>query len=167
MGSAGRLAPTRTSPSEDAERLLRAYGVVLRDLLGLAELVDDEVGLSIVDDPLDLFSLVSRDDDEAISLRVDALVLGNRQSDDGAAGIPAALADDFEYAVRRATPLLLGPLELAVGGAIDRLVFRNSLKSRVHEAILCLPRPSSKHTLCVPSRPFQSSPRTNLLSDAG
>jgi hypothetical protein len=117
-------------------RLLRACGVVLRDLLGLAEFVDDEVGLSIVDDPLDLFSLVSRDDDEAVFLRVDAVVLGNRQSDDGAAGIPAALAYDFEYAVSRATSLLVDPLDLAVRGAKDRLVLRNSLESRVHAAIL-------------------------------
>ena len=67
------------------------------------------------------------------------MVLGSRQSDDGAAGIPAALADDFEYAVSRATALLVDPLDLAVGCAIDRLVLRNSLKSRVHAAILCLP----------------------------
>ena len=122
-------------------RLLRACGVVLHDLLGLTELVDDEVGPAVVHDPLDLFSLVSREDDEAVFLRVDAVVLGNRQSDDGAAGIPAALADDFEHAVSRATALLVGPLDLAVGCAIDRLVLRNSLKSRVHAAILCLPQP--------------------------
>ncbi len=74
---------------------------------------------------------MSRDDDEAVFLRVDAVVLGNRQRDDGAAGIPAALADDFEYAVSRATALSVDPLDLAVGCAIDRLVLRNSLKSRV------------------------------------
>jgi len=125
-------------------RLLRACGVVLHDLLGLTELVDDEVGPAVVHDPLDLFSLVSWDDDEAVFLRVDAVVLGNRQRDDGAAGIPAALADDFEYAVSRVTSLLLGPLDLAVGGAIDRLVLRNSLKSRVHAAILCATAPRFK-----------------------
>ena len=136
------VTPYETKPERrPAERLLRACGVVLHDLLGLTELVDDEVSLSIVDDPLDLFSLVSRGDDEAVFLRVDAVVLGNRQSDDGAAGIPAALAYDFEYAVSRATALLVDPLDLAVGCAIDRLVLRNSLESRVHAAILCLPQP--------------------------
>lgn len=128
--------------AELGERLLRACGVVLHDLLGLAELVDYEVGTSVVDDSLDLFSLVSRDDDEAVFLRVGAVVLRNRQSDDAAAGIPAALADDFEYAVSRATSLSVDPFDLAVGGAKGRLVLRNSLESRVHAAILCTTCPA-------------------------
>jgi hypothetical protein len=88
MTRVGRSAPCQGGgwfqhpPGASPECLLRACAVVLHDLLGLAELLDDEVRLSIVDDPLDLFSLVSRDDDEAVVFRVDAVVLGSRQSDD-------------------------------------------------------------------------------------
>ena len=121
---------------------------MLCDLLGFAELVDHEVRLSSFDDGLDLRTLVSWYDDEAVVLGVDAVVLGDRQADHAAAALLAALAEDLEHPV--SADFLVGLLELAVGRTEHRFVLRDPLVARVHASESTPP--------CVSTSPRAYSP---------
>jgi aryl-alcohol dehydrogenase-like predicted oxidoreductase len=108
--------------------LLRLF----RDGLGFAELVDHDVFRPSLHDGLDLRGFVSREDDEAVGLGVDTVVLGDGQADQTAAALPATLAEDFEHLLGPSAGLLFGLLDLAVGRAEHCFVLRDALVPRFH-----------------------------------
>jgi hypothetical protein len=104
----------------------------LSNVLGLAELVDHEIARPLFDNSLDLGAFVSPEDDEPVALGVSRLVLSDGQSDQAAARIPTALAENLDDLVGSSACVLLGVLDLSVGGPKHRFVLGNSLVSLVH-----------------------------------
>ena len=101
-------------------------------VLGLAELVDHEVAGPFFDDFLDLGALMPLKDYETVSLRVNAVIVRDRQADQALTSLPSALAENLDQLVRSGASLLIGPFDLAVGRPEHRLVLGDPLVSFVH-----------------------------------
>src|SRR6476646_3667904 len=108
--------------------------MVAVDLLArLTSLLDDKEALVSLDDALDLLELVARDDDEAVALRGDPIVVRRSQLHVLEAGGLAALAVEGDR--RRQLVALRALLDPLVDAAEDLLVSRGSF-GEPHRAII-------------------------------
>lgn len=123
-----RVEGSRSPPVFFASELARSPSplFLLGSCFRLAELVDDEVVISLFDDSLELGVHVPAGDGEAIALAVDAVVVSNCERKQRLALGLAALAQHLDRVPTALAGVFGDVLDLPIHRAINRLVLRHS-----------------------------------------